>query len=300
MLTAGSVYTQTRGYQMKIIQKEMPLDFNLFLFGDDHEGSILRYDAGWTQLVKIMNGRYEGLTSSHNFGIDHGDVIEAITVDDKRYDGLITKQGQILQEISMAKKHRETIKKKLLLIMEGNHPEKLWRFGRITEDVCQALGVDYGTWDAIVQYTHNGKLLFNHFCSHGYGTINSTLPDTHDRATSMKRSLRKKFQRKTANCLLNTMGHTHKLIVCPPESELLLTPGKKNKLKQSHSAAIGTEDFIPFNDRWYVNTGSFYRTYGEGISGYAERAGYDPVELGCAVALVRKGRLKTVKEIYFD
>ena len=303
MQTAASVYTQSQGCQMKTIRKEMPLDFNLFLFGDDHEGSRLRYDKGFVQLVRMMNSEYMGLPASRNYGLDHGDITEAIMIDDKRYDGFSTKQGAVLQEISMAKKHREPIKKKLICIMEGNHPEKLWRFGPITQDVCEHLKVEYGTWQAIIQYYNRGRLLFSHYATHGYGSINSKIPSPRDRENSMLRSLMRLMMRKTGNCILSSMGHTHKLLICSPVHELYITPdknGKKDKTQQHYTEADQMADFIPFDERYYVNTGSFYRTFGEGFSGYAERAGYDPVELGFAVAMVRKGKLIKVEKIVVD
>ena len=60
--------------------------FNLFLFGDTHEGSILFYEHGFNGLVDIMTSSYRGVPASKNFGIHHGDSIEAITVDDRRFD----------------------------------------------------------------------------------------------------------------------------------------------------------------------------------------------------------------------
>ena len=55
--------------------------------------------------------------------------------------------------------------------------------------------------------------------------------------------------------------------------------------------------YIEPNNRIYVNTGSFYKLYEYGISGYAERAGYDPIELGFTIAKVRNGKLIGVDKI---
>lgn len=285
---------------MKIIRKEMPRDFNLFLFGDDHEGSRLRYDDGWEQLVDMMLSKYEDLPANRNFGVDHGDIIEGIMIDDKRYDGITTKEGAVVEEMDMAKLHRQKIKKKLICIMEGNHPEKHWRFGRITEKICDDLEVPYGTWQTIIKYRCKGKILFNHYAAHGFGSINSKIDDPRDRENSMLRTLRRTMQRKTGNCFLNSMGHTHKLLICSPRHELYITDGVGNKTQHHYTKADPKADFIPFSERWYINTGSFYRTFGDGFSGYAERAGYDPIELGCAIALVRGGELINVKKIIFD
>ena len=39
------------------------------------------------------------------------------------------------------------------------------------------------------------------------------------------------------------------------------------------------------------------RLYGDGVSGYAERAEYDPVELGVVVVMVRDREIVDVKPI---
>ena len=59
-----------------------------------------------------------------------------------------------------------------------------------------------------------------------------------------------------------------------------------------------TDEHIPRHLRWYCNTGSFLGTYGpDGISGYAERFGYDPVELGYLIAEIRDGIIKDIKKV---
>jgi len=197
---------------------------------------------------------------------------------------------------STAIQTRQEIKKKLVCIMEGNHPLKLKKFGMITPHVCKELGVKYGTWSAIIEYVHNGRVLFRHYATHGYGSINSTIDDPKDRLNSMLRTLRRKMQRKAGGTVLMSMGHTHKLLVYQPEPKLYIA-GESGSLEQHYTKPDQAADYIPHDERWYVNTGSFYRTYAMDNSGYAEIAGYDPIELGYSIAVIRNGELREVKKV---
>ena len=136
---------------MKIINFKVPKDFNLFLFGDTHEGSVLRHENGWKQLVNMMLSDYGGLSFEFNYGLDHGDIIEAILVDDPRYDGSTTKEGSILAQIFNSAKQRKDIAKKLIAVLDGNHPDKLKRFGEITKTMCDQISVPYGTYSCIIK-----------------------------------------------------------------------------------------------------------------------------------------------------
>ena len=75
----------------------MPANFNLFLFGDDHEGTLLRHDTGWHKLCDMMNSEYEGVSA--NFGVHHGDHLEAILVDDYRFDNRIGSRSEAIRRL---------------------------------------------------------------------------------------------------------------------------------------------------------------------------------------------------------
>lgn len=275
---------------MKKLTCILPPDHNLFLFGDDHEGTILRDTELWARLVEMILHTFEGC--KNNFGIDHGDCCEAITVDDPRYDG-ITTQGLVLQQIERAVKNREAIKDRLIGICEGNHPLKLWRFGRITEHICKKIEVPYLTWSATIEYRNKARdLMYRHFCAHGFNAINSRLDDPVDRENTMRRALRRQLQGKSANCQLNSMGHSHRLLVYSPKPPIDPVSGVGLPITAGNAA------FIPPYHRYYVNTGSFYKSTGDGFSGYAEIKGYDPMPTGFAVAIVRGGVIQEVREIY--
>ena len=92
------------------------------------------------------------------------------------------------------------------------------------------------------------------------------------------------------------MGHTHKIIICEPTRDLFITD-EDNEHKQFYTGPpTEPHGYIHSDFRWYVNTGAFLKLYGDGFSGYAERAGYDPIELGFCVAKIRKGQLVGVEK----
>ena len=64
---------------MQLIKKTLPVDHNLFLFGDLHIGSVLFSEKRYFQFVDAFCSPYAGLDSSRNYAVCHGDVIEAST-----------------------------------------------------------------------------------------------------------------------------------------------------------------------------------------------------------------------------
>jgi len=204
-----------------------------------------------------------------------------------------------LAQIEDAIENRRKISDKLVCILEGNHPLKLWRFGNITEKICKELGVEYGTWTAKITYeSAKKKFIYKHFCAHGHRSINSTADDEKRRRSNMELILKRLLKNKCADSLINSIGHTHKLLICEPTEKLyLVDDGKNIKAKYTKAQARDETGYINPDHRWYVSTGSFYKLYENGVSGYAERFGYDPVELGFAIAIVRGGIIQDVRKI---
>ena len=282
---------------MKLLRKTIPSNFNLFLFGDDHEGSVLRSQKLWNKLCNMMLGEYEGLTEDKNFGVDHGDIVEAIMIDDPRYDPDTVKEPFPLLQLERAVKHRECIKEKIITILEGNHPLKLWKFGPLTKMVCEKLGIPYGTWTTKITFIDkNEKLLFKHFATHGRKSITSTADDPRRRRSNKELTLKRQLKFKAGDAALMSKGHTHQILICRPEQELFLIDDGK-RIKQDYTSWGHTESYIHPDARWYVNSGSFLALYGENISGYAEIAEYDPIEIGFVVALVRDKKIQDIKKV---
>jgi len=279
---------------MQLIKTFVPDNFNIFLVGDAHIGSTHHHADGWATMVDMVNDIYHGCRD--NLVVDHGDTIEAIQSDDPRFHIGTTKESEILAQIEHAKRDRIAIQKSLVAIMEGNHERKYHRFGRIVEKLlCAPLEVPYGSYSCKIAYVFDDGTHIKHFAGHGWGSIGSIADDEIRRQTNMRLSLKRKLKHKAGDAILMSMGHTHKLLYQPPTRTLYLTDDG-NKIFSNYTTFRNTSGWIHPDHRHYVNTGSFFRLYGDmGESGYAEVAGYDPVELGFAVAMVRDRELVDVK-----
>jgi len=284
---------------MKLIEKIVPKNFNLYLSGDFHIGSSLCHIDGIKKMVDMAQKDYDGV--SNNFVVLHGDSLEAITHDDKRFDSATTSSelSKPFQQAEFFIELMKPIRHKIVVNLLGNHEAKLVRnYGDLAEWISRELNVPYGTYTSIINYkTDDGTSLFKHMATHGYGSSNSSADDPLRRETTMKLSLKKKLMEKQGDCKLMSMGHTHGLRVCEPTNKLYISSTGDN-LKQNYTLNLddGSEYIHPDN-RYYVNTGSFYKLYGNGVSGYAERAGYNPLENGFCIARIRNGKIFNVDRI---
>lgn len=274
----------------------------MFLFGDGHIGNVLRHTKGFDKLKHMMHSEYQGVPAKHNFGIDSGDIIEAVTIDDPRISLEGIKDAIPTAQMAQAVKEYKPIGHKLLFILDGNHPFKLWRYGPITQLICDALKVPYGTWSTkLVARDARGQLLYKSFHTHGRKIITSTADDPKRRIVNQRLILKRHLKFKMGDCILMCKGHTHRLIICGPESELYMKDdGTKIKHGYTMDHTDQTDDYIHPDHRTYVNTGGFVKLYGQDMSGYAEIAEYDPIEIGFAVARVRNRKLQGVDAIYLD
>ena len=71
---------------MRLLTFKVPNNFNLFLFGDKHDGNAAYSKKAYSKLIEMINSEYEGVSASHNYGIDLGDPCDFITRKDKRHD----------------------------------------------------------------------------------------------------------------------------------------------------------------------------------------------------------------------
>lgn len=284
---------------MKLISKVLPSNFNLFCFGDDHEGTVLRDDSGWQQLVDMMNSPYGDLPASRNFGIDHGDCVEAICTDDSRFSSCTTKETSILAQAEQAVLNRQPIRKKIITILKGNHDSKLHRIGLFVRDtICKKLKVEYGSFSCVLTYKNKkDQIYFKHYAAHGKGSIKSTADDPTRQKSNMLLILKRKLKNKMGDCLLMSMGHTHKLLRLAPNTGDLYMASDELGLTQNYRVPVKDDEYIHPDHRWYLNTGSFHKTITLGIDSYAEEAFYDPVQLGFHIVRVRNREIEGVNEI---
>jgi hypothetical protein len=202
---------------MQLIDATIKPDSNIFLIGDTHEGARLFDSDGWAAFIEMMHSPYEDCKA--NYYVDHGDAIEGIHVDDKRYGIDETTESRTLLQMDEAVKRRKPIASKCLCMLTGNHEYKLQKFGDISARMARDLSVPYGTYSAKLTYRNGGsKILFKHFATHGYGTMNHQAGDEEQRLANMRVKLKRMLRFKAADTYLMSMGH------CFTDDTEMLTP----------------------------------------------------------------------------
>jgi hypothetical protein len=286
---------------MIIIKKVVPDDFNLFLISCTHFGAMACHEDGIDKFIDMMESDLYGLNSSSNFCLHHGDLVEGITIDDKRFDLLSTKDPIPGSQLDYAKGKFRSIKNKFIACLYGNHEKKLFKFNNLIQnEFCRDLNIPYGTYSCIVEYVNeNGMTLFKHYATHGRKGISSCADDEERRQSNMRLILKRQLKEKTGDCLLMSKGHAHKIIIANPVEKLYIK-SENGKTKSDYTRSDQTNGFIHPDHRWFVCAGSFLKTYGDGWSNYAEEAEYDPVELGFVVALIRNGVITGITKIILD
>lgn len=283
---------------MQIITKQLPMTHRLYLISDIHEGSVLVHRNGLDQVCEAVG------SERNSYLAVLGDLCEGIVVDDKRYEHGMTDAGlpvPLLQYKALVRQFRP-IKSKILTILEGNHDFKISnRFGNGVRDLlCDELGVEYGTYSCkLAVNDKGGRLMYKAFLTHGAGSIRSSSPDPIRREANMLFQLRNRLYRKAGDTALMACGHVHKLLIARPKADLYLTDDGRH-VKQAYVEATQVAPFIHPDLRHYVCTGSFMKLYAMGVSGYAERFGYDPVELGYIVVDVEDGIIRDVQKVILD
>lgn len=277
---------------MELLTCKLPKTHRIYFISDFHEGTILQDTKGLKQTIERIKNDPLGRV------VIGGDLAEAITIDDPRYSAETVDSKSsvpLLQYRSVIEKLRP-IASKILCILAGNHDWKIFnKSGNLVRDyVCHELNVPYGTYSVkITVANNNDKPMYKFFYTHGNGSLNSTAPDPVMRLANMRRMLKNKLQYKFADCVLMGTAHNHKLVTLKPIPVLYLTT-TDTKIKQHYTGSEQYADYIHPDHRFYFSSGSFFKLYGKGVSGYGEIAGYDPHELGYCIAHVEDGVLNSI------
>ena len=279
---------------MEILSRQMPASYELILFGDTQEGNTLQYGKGFNQAIDYI------LNRPNRFAIHMGDAVEGFFIDDPRYTPATLKEDPLAQAASVIEKLQPLAdSKQLLTLLVGNHEWNLYKkAGNITRFIAKQLGIPYGGYTNVFSFLGpTGELQFKGYFTHGRKSIRSIADDPIRRDANEQLQLKQHLKAKMGDCLLMAKGHTHKLIVAGPHEQVyLLTEEMSIKEKYTHSSHADYKYIHP-DHRWYVNTGSFLKTFEVGIESYSEMAEYDPIELGYAVALVVDGKLVNVRKV---
>ena len=281
---------------MKLLEARLESSHNLFFAGDDHEGSKHSSQSAFLEFLGMVKAPYMGC--ANNYVVSTGDQLEAITIGDPRYAKDKLNDPLPLAQLKRAIAKRKEIANKHLVVLEGNHCAKLWHFGNLAEELANGLGCAFGTYTCKLSIKDKwGRLMYKVFATHGSGTIRSVADDPIRREANMRLSLKRKMMHKAGDCAVMVMGHSHRLMVTPPQHSLYLTDDGE-KIRQHYTGYEQNAPYIHPDARWYGNSGSFCRLYVEGESGYAERAGYDPMELGFLILRVRDKKIVGLDPIY--
>jgi hypothetical protein len=296
------------------------MNFNLFMLGDDHEGNTFRYEEGVDMALNMLHDPWGGLQAKHNWMMHHGDPTESIFWnDDRRYDQDSHKfKDTMFSQVDRVVKKYSPHRSKMLLMMDGNHGNcaNTRPIGNPNLEVANRLELPFGTYACISTYLYRNRPIFRHFSGHGWGFINSRVKPYKRAKVNMEIQLRSLLEQKASNCMLSSMGHTHKLVVYEPDEQLFME-ARGGRIYAGHSSPLGyygDVQFIPGDLRWYVNTGSMVKlndidsqaNTGDWTSnsihrsGYAERSGYDPIDIGFAIAEIRDGMISDIKKVAVD
>jgi hypothetical protein len=279
---------------MVLLTKEMPsADFDLVLCGDTHHGTRMRSVSGVQMLL-------DRISKKNTYFVFMGDATESITNNDKRYDPDTVDGSTPLQQADEVIEQFRHVKRKGVAWLVGNHEGTIRGVGNLARDkICKELGIPYGTYSCRIAFNKGGSNLFSGFFHHGNGQITSTHPDPMVRNAIMTYKLKQKLEPFGGDCLLNAMGHTHKLLVYHPVDELYMRSTTGAITADYTENSYNANSYIPPYLRWYVNTGGFLKLYSKqnALSGYAERMMLQPVELGFVVVKIRDGNIKTTEKV---
>ena len=283
---------------MRILKADVPADYDLMLFGDNQEGNTLMYRRGYQQAIDFV------MSDKNKFAIHMGDEQEAYWIDDTRYDPVILNATPLQQQAQVIKDLTAPAKTgRLITILFGNHSQRLYpKVGDITADTCTKLGIQYGGFSCVVEFADKQGPQFKGFFTHGRKSIRSMADDPTRRLANEKLQLKQHLKHKMGDCLLMAKGHTHRLIISEPHTQLYLKTeakaGRPNITQHyTHNPPFGKGGYIHPDHRWYANTGSFLKCFGENVSSYSEMAEYDPTELGYVVVEVRDRTIANVRKV---
>lgn len=278
---------------MERLSTELPASFQVVCMGDTHIGSVLCHRRGIERAIKYIQD------TPNCYWLHMGDWIEAIATDDPRYSSESTSEPIPLKQANDAIDLFKPIADRCLFGNSGNHEMKLHRIGDMAGYICDGIGIPHGGYTTRINITHDGKKLFTLYAWHGpaRGMISSNAKDYEQMQANLKAALKRKLKYKQGDCAVMLMGHVHKLITVPPTYQLYLRDGGSNGLVQGYLEGKQTGKWIDPDLRWYGCTGAFLKLYADGVTGYAEIGGYDPVELGYLLLTVSDGKITSLEKV---
>lgn len=266
----------------------MPFSAEIIFAGDTHWGSHFTHEDGIDFLVDYVRSKPNRLM------VHMGDWIEAITVDDKRFDPRTTKVPIPAEQAHQITRKFYPLRKRMITGLRGNHERAVHRTIDLASDICHDLGIPYGTDEARIIFTYKDQPFFNAFVIHGSKLFKSNAKDWEQQQANKKAALKLYLQNKMGDCAVMVCGHAHWLAVVPPSQRLFLLDGEGGVKQGYLGGSMGNGGYINPDQRWYGCSGSFYKRYIDGVSSYGA---YDPNELGFLTLIIERGEIIELKRI---
>ena len=267
---------------MRLLEGVVPSNCDIALFACTHQDNIQSSDSGIEQTFDWIMAK-----PSRRFGF-LGDAIEAITTDDTRYQDDTTIDPIPLRQMKRFIARCQPIKTRGLAWLAGNHEFKLQRFGDLGAEMAEQLDIPYGGCAAkLLLKDKHGPIAKIYMHHPNRFTIRSNAKDHEQRRANEMAAVKRFLVNKAGDCAVMALAHPHRLIVVPPSAKLIIYDDGL-KLKQAYLDGDNSMPrYIDPDRRWYASVGSYLRTMIIDHDGYAERAGYDPVELGFVIVSIR-------------
>jgi len=257
--------------------------------GDTHGGSLLTHYDGIQKTIDYIR-------STKNCFWEHGgDWIEAIESSDKRFHFDTTKEPIPLKQAKEMIDIFNPIRKKGIVGLGGNHELKLHRMGNLSEYICNALEIPYGTRTARIIFKHKDKYLFSVFVTHDIPVFRSNAKDYIQADANIKAAVKKSLYPRMGSCAVMIAHHCHQLLVIPPTPQLFLTDSPTGVKQHYLTGDMGIEgQYIDYDRRWYGCAGSYYKKFVDGIDSYADV--FSPNELGSLLMYIHDGKVETIRK----
>jgi len=261
---------ELRSFRHKVSGKR----FRLVIFGDSHVGTIhTAEDRLKEDVARIV--------ADKDCRVLHiGDMIDAVNISDrKRFDpAVICPQYELkdLTKLSQVQAHHfskliEPMADKLDGFFVGNHEENNRKIYH--HDICidimnhlklpPAANLREGV--AFLRYTiesEEGYPPLTFIVCGGHGSWSAATPEA--------AIAKLKKQRVSFECDLLIAGHTHKRATGEEPFFTTIWNGRNGKIKEKMTG--------------YLSTGSYLKTYIDGIVGYGEMRRYPPIDMGSVYA----------------
>ena len=283
---------------MKIIRCNVDPDYKLVVSSDWHVGANNTHYEAIRSLIAYVKESGSYLTLN-------GDLMETIDPSNKHFSaqsvdrGAITGQEQVKRLVELLL----PIKDRILCIGMGNHEHRLINSFNPTLEMCERLGVPYGTVTYVLEMANSGKVMHKHLLTHGSGMIPKGAKDPIQRKANRAAWIKRQLEGMGfGDTICHFMGHTHHLQVVNPtiEDEAHLVT-KNGRIKQLRGQMTPQNiDKIPHDARWYCNTGSFLRLYSDPDTdhiSYGEMRLYGPPKLGYCEVVSVGGCVTEVREV---